>query len=503
MAKPIPIFYNALLLTGVNLLLRLVGTWFQVHISRRMGSAGVGLLQLTLSVGSFALVAGMAGIRTATMYITAASLGRREKGQLPWILSGCFRYSLLFSCAAGTLLYTFAPAIAAHWIQGGPIVSSLRLIALFLPVVCLNGVMTGYFTAACRIRTLAVVEVAEQLLTMAVTMTLLRFYAGADISRACESVILGSSAGSCLTLLCLTVLRLAQRDRPGLPRPMGRALWDTALPLGAADVLKTGINTTENLMVPRRLALCSRVANPLAAFGVLSGMVFPVLMFPACILFGLCELLIPELSRCAAAKSTGRIRYLSGKALRISLLYGCVFSGGMYLLGDWLCLRLYGTLEAAPQLKRYALLIPMLYADAIVDAMTKGLGQQRKCVLYNILTAALDVVFLYLLLPRFGMAGYYLSFVVTHVLNFLLSLRLLLSITRQKLPLARGVVMLSCMVLAIFGAGFVEPAPLRISAYLGLLLSLWTLLGIVSKADTQWLQSLLRPAFSQKTADSR
>lgn len=493
MAKPIPIFYNALLLTAVNLLLRMVGTGFQVYISRRMGSAGVGLLQLTMSVGSFALVAGMAGIRTATMYITASSLGRREKGQVPWILSGCFRYSLLFGCTAAALLYWFAPAIAVHWIRDSRIIGSLRFIALFLPVVCLNGVMTGYFTAACRIRTLAAVEVAEQMLTMAATMGLLTCWAGADITRACESVILGSSAGSCFTLVCLTVLRLSEGERPGLPRPLARTLMDTALPLGTADVLKTGINTVENLMVPRRLSLCTHIVNPLAAFGILSGMVFPVVMFPACILFGLCELLIPELSRCDAAGSTVRIRYLCRKALRISLLYGSLFSGGMFLLSDWLCLRLYGSLEAALQLKCYALLIPMLYADAITDAMTKGLGQQRKSVFYNILTASLDVAFLYLLLPRFGMAGYFLSFLVTHGINFGLSLRLLLSITGQKIRLSVPVTTLGCMVLAMGGAGFFSSWLLRLGAYAGLLMSLWTLLGIVSRADTIWLRNLLRP----------
>ena len=45
MPKKLPIFYSALLLTGVNLLLRLVGTSFQVYISGRIGAAGVGLLQ--------------------------------------------------------------------------------------------------------------------------------------------------------------------------------------------------------------------------------------------------------------------------------------------------------------------------------------------------------------------------------------------------------------------------------------------------------------------------
>ena len=36
-------FYSALALTGVNLLLRLAGTAFQVYLSGQIGAAGVGL----------------------------------------------------------------------------------------------------------------------------------------------------------------------------------------------------------------------------------------------------------------------------------------------------------------------------------------------------------------------------------------------------------------------------------------------------------------------------
>lgn len=65
------IFYAAILLTLVNLLLRFIGTSFQVYLSGKIGAAGIGLLQLVMSVGSLSMVAGIGGIRTATMYLTA------------------------------------------------------------------------------------------------------------------------------------------------------------------------------------------------------------------------------------------------------------------------------------------------------------------------------------------------------------------------------------------------------------------------------------------------
>ena len=79
LSRRLPIFYSALLLTGVNLLLRLVGTSFQVYLSGRIGPEGIGLLQLVLSVGSLSLVAGIGGVRTAAMYITAEELGRNSR----------------------------------------------------------------------------------------------------------------------------------------------------------------------------------------------------------------------------------------------------------------------------------------------------------------------------------------------------------------------------------------------------------------------------------------
>ena len=55
--KKLPIFYSAIVLTGVNLLLRLVSTSFQVYLSGQIGAAGIGLLQLVMSVGALAMTA--------------------------------------------------------------------------------------------------------------------------------------------------------------------------------------------------------------------------------------------------------------------------------------------------------------------------------------------------------------------------------------------------------------------------------------------------------------
>ena len=491
MPKKLPLLYSALMLTAVNLILRFAGTSFQVYLSSRIGAAGIGLLQLVMSVGSLAMVAGIGGIRTATMYLTAEELGKGCTGNVSWVLSACFAYSILFSGTVAALLYHFAPQIALYWIGDNRTIEALRLFAAFLPVTCLCGVMTGYFTAANRIGTLAAVEVAEQLCSMALTLALLALRAGNDPMQACMCVILGSSLGACLTLSCLVFLRSREKIPAGNPLPIRKRLLHTALPLAIGDDLKSGINTTENLMVPKRLALYPLIDNPLAAFGLVSGMVFPVIMFPAAILFGLAELLIPELARCTAAGSRKRINYLAGKSLRFAMIYGIVFAGLIFLGSDTLCLKLYGNSDAAIWMRRYGLLIPMLYCDAITDAMTKGLGQQTACVRYNIVTSFLDVVFLFFLLPRYGMTGYYISFLITHLLNFSLSLNRLMKITEHRIPLHIPLLSMTANCFSIWAASFTTGFLIRGICYLLILGSTLFLLKILDHNDIRWIRGLI------------
>ena len=478
------------MLTAVHLLLRLIGTSFQIYLSGRIGAAGIGLLQLTLSAGSFAMVAGTAGIRTTAMYLTAEELGRKHPENIPWVLSGCIRYSLITGGTVAVLLSLFAPKIADSWISDPKVIPSLRLLGGFLCVNCLCGVMTGYFTASGRIGTLAAVEVAEQFFSMVITVLCLMLWAGTDPGRSCESVILGSGAGACLTLICLMILRLREHGKQGPRVQVAGRLTAAAIPLALGDLLRSGISTLENMMVPKRLALYSGIQNPLASFGILTGMVFPVLMFPACILHALADLLIPELARCAASNRTNRIRYLVCRSLGIAFIYGLIVGGCLHLGGKALAVLLYREEAAGIMLRYYGLLAPMLYCDALVDAMTKGLGQQRICVKYNIITSAMDVAGLFILLPRLGMKGYFISFLITHLINFLLSLRRLIKISKVRISSA-GVFKCILAALSALGVSYGISSPLvRIMAYIALFFAQLLLLGVLHGNDLHWLCGL-------------
>jgi len=216
-----------------------------------------------------------------------------------------------------------------------------------------------------------------------------------------------------------------------------------------------------------------------------------VLMFPAAILFGLAELLIPELARCNAAGSKARIRHLTERSLLLALIYGTFCGGILFLSAEALCTKLYSTPEAGKYLRWFAVLAPMLYCDAITDAITKGLGQQKLCVRYNIITSALDVILLFVLLPKYGMTGYFVSFLITHLLNFGLSIRLLLKMVGKVIQLRTAALCILSAVCGVLGAKTFHSAFNGCVVFTTVFGALLLLLGIVQKRDLKWIQGLV------------
>ena len=95
-AKP-TIAQNVGLLTAANLLMRGVSMLFQVYLTARVGAAGVGLLQLILSVNLFAVTLGTSGLRVAALYLSAEAYGLRRYGGVRQAMVWCLTAGLLLT----------------------------------------------------------------------------------------------------------------------------------------------------------------------------------------------------------------------------------------------------------------------------------------------------------------------------------------------------------------------------------------------------------------------
>lgn len=495
---------RTLLLTIANMLLRCVSIYFQVFLTGSIGAAGVGLMQLISSVSLFAMTLGTSGIRIGAMYLSAEEYGHSRPYGVHRAIWCCVRYGLVMSVITGSAVLLCAEKIALHWLQAPEATLALRFVGLFLPVSCLWSVMDGYFTACSKIGQVVLVDFLDRSFSMIATMALLHYWAQNDLARSCASVILGNSLGSSLGLIILfSLYRQDRKISNGRQKaPMWRRLFTLCIPLALNEYLRSGLSTLEHFLIPRGLSRngASREAS-MAAYGTIHGMVFPILMFPAVPIYALSDLLVPELAGCRAKGQTERIHVITGRCLRIGFLFACCIAGLLHCLSGALGLAFYNSRPAGIYLQVFAPLVLILYMDAIVDGMHKGLGQQAYCVRYNTLSSFLDVLLLFFLLPRLGISGFVLTFTVSHCINFYLSLKRLLLVTGYRLHAGFICKVLLCTVFATslcFSARILLPHPLAIfllipPLFLGTFYLISQLFSVIAQEDLRWLRLSLFP----------
>lgn len=488
---------GALLLTGANLLMRLVSIAFNVFLTDRIGAAGLGLLQLISTVGVFAFLVGTSGIRVAAMCLAAEEFGRNRRDGVRAAMAACLRLGLGVSSVAGAVLFFCSVPIAGKLLHEQNAVLSLRIMAVFLPFSALSGILSGYFTACGKIRSLVLYEVLQQGFSLLLTAALLLLWAKDSLELSCAAIIFGSSVGTALFVLVLYSRYRRDMHGNGLPKEplqIKKRLLKLAVPIALNDYLRSGLNMAEQLLIPyglTRFGLSETEA--MAGYGTIHAMVFPILMFPSTILFSVSDLLVPELSRARVSDRRGRIVDLADKCLRMTFLFAVCVSGFFYVSAEPLGMMIYKSEDAGRFLRVFAPMVLMLYTDAITDGMLKGLAQQVSSVRYNTLTSFLDIIFLFLLLPRFGLSGYVFSFAVTHAINLFLSLRRLLTVSGHRLCFLDFFRPLFCALPCLLFCRLLPENGLWSGVlFLLLLLAAFLLSEAFSERDFRWLGGVFR-----------
>lgn len=487
--------HSALLLTLANLAMRGAAMLFQVYLTGQVGAAGVGLLQLIMTVNAFAVTVGTSGIRVGAMYLSAEEYGLQRFHGVRQAMVWCTGSGLILSTLVGLIMAAAAQPLALYWVKDLRAAESLRFLGLTLPLTCLSAILAGYFTACGKIHQLVAVEIGDRILSVLLTMWFLDLGSAGDLAHACVCIVLGgalASVASIAVLLWMMLRQLHQYPHTGEDLGMGRRLLRLCVPVALNDYLRSGLGTLEQFLIPYGLTRSggSRT-EALADYGTIHGMVFPLMMLPSTLLFSVADLLVPELALCRARRDHQRLRRITARCLAVSILYAATIAGLLFLLAEPLGLLVYDSAAAGRYLKLFAPLLPVLYLDCIVDGMHKGLGQQIYCVRVNTLTNLLDVIFLFLLLPRYGIGGYYFTYVLTHILNFYLSIRRLLQLSgaepRWRFLLNVGFSVLAAAALVLW---FVPMVPrwshilLCSGLYLTLLVLLYTLTGSIDNPDT-------------------
>lgn len=446
LANPGKFMADGVLLAVTSLVMRTVAVSFSAYTANKAGAEGTGLFSLVMSIYGFAVTFATSGVNLASTRMVAEALGRNNKAEAKAAIRRCFVYAFLFGAAASAAVFLLSDFIGMQLLKDIRTIKSLKILALSLAPLSMGSAAAGYFTAVRRVYKNAVIAVFEQAVRIYTCVRLLEVLLPKGIEYACVALVSGGAVAEIVSFAFSFIIfafdkrKHMHSDGSACPRALTSKLLSISLPVAFSAYARSALITAEHLLLPgglRKSGLDSKTA--LEKYGIMHGMVIPVVLYPAALSGAFASLLIPEASECFATNNTEKRDALANRALRLVLAYSICAAGIMMLFSAELGNTIYKSAEAGYYIGLMAPLVPVMYIDSVTDAFLKGLGQQVYSMAVNITDSAVSVILILTILPLWGMKGYVIAIYACEILNTSLSLCRLVSVTNIRPSLTRWI----------------------------------------------------------------
>ena len=415
---------GTLILTLTGLLSRVIGFFYRIYLSRLFGEEGMGIYQLLSPVLALSFSLCAAGIQTAISKYVAASVAKgNRKDSYRYLFTGLF-LSLLLSVPCMLLLLMFSDFVAVHFLLEARTASMLRIIALSIPAGAVHSCINGYYYGIKKTMLPSSTQLMEQFMrffcVLAADFLARRSHTVPHINAAVVGLVVGECAAMLISLLAI-YFRFYREEAGGFGISRFHAIRDLlvlAFPLTVSRIVVNLLQSVEAVAIPSRLCRYGYDSvTALSVYGVLTGMALPLLFFPNALTGSMSLLLLPMVSEADAKGNTDAVKNTTLKTIQSCLLLGAACTLFFFLSGPFLGRFLFHSELAGRYIRSLSLLCPFLYLCTTLSGILHGLGKAVSVFFVNIFSLSLRLLFVFFLIPAFGIDCYILSMVLSQLLS--------------------------------------------------------------------------------------
>lgn len=381
---------GTLILTIAGFVVKAIGFFNWIILSRVMGGEGIGLYQLAFPLYLMALSVSSAGIPVAISVITAEKVACNDfRGA-----NRVFRISLTALTVTG-LAFSLLLFFGANWLIDYRFIRDPRayyaVIALAPAVffVTMLSSFRGYLQGWQVMTPTALSQIVEQLLRVVTMVAFATLLLPRGLEYAAGGASLGAAPGAIGGLaVLLYYYRRLQTDikirysikqvqlQPESCISIIRRLLKLALPVSLASIMLPLVANLDLLIVPARLEAANHtIAQATEMFGYLTGMAVPLVNLATIITASLATSLVPAISEACSLNDRSGIRQRTAAAMRLSNLVSIPGSVILWLLAGPIALIVYNAPAAAGTIQFISGAVCLLGIHQVTTGVLQGLGR--------------------------------------------------------------------------------------------------------------------------------
>ena len=236
--------------------------------------------------------------------------------------------------------------------------------------------------------------------------------------KACVAVVVSYLFSFTASLICL----IAHKGKYASPRGYLRPIFSSSLPITAVRASGSLLSSAVAVLLPAAFVRAGlSTSEALTVFGVVSGMVLPVLSVPATLIGSISLVLVPELSEDFYKNRTERLQKNVERGVFSSVLVASVLIALFSAVGNDLGLLLYSNALAGEMIRTCSFILLPMSLTMITTGILNSMNFERQTLAFYFIGASAMLVAILVLPPILGAyaypAGLALSYFLTALLN--------------------------------------------------------------------------------------
>ncbi|MDE6034763.1 MAG: oligosaccharide flippase family protein [Ruminococcus sp.] len=409
---------DTILLTAMQLFLDTASLLLNVFITKQLGAEAIGILTL---MGSFLGLAGI--LSNGNAFLCTSRLVSEEMGKTnsnpDKILTHGIKLCLMLSTSVSVILFVFAEPLSNKFFSGARMETAIKFMPLALVSGAISACFKGYFNASRKASVSAIGDIIEFVIKSVVIIVMTLSATNPDENTVCRIMIAGIIAGNIFSLIyCLVLFVRNHKKSTGKCSLNFRKYVSYAIPIMAGSILTATLSSTNDALIPMCLRQSGDSVNEaLSRFGIFEAIVIPTLFFPSVVLCSMSGIIVSETARASASGNMERIRSLTERLTRYTVIFAVFASAVLMKFGDTVGELLGGGELAGKMITIIAPVVPFIYMEIITEALIKGMGLQSFSSLNYLAEYAIRISVVLIFVPKFSFYGIVASYYASNVIG--------------------------------------------------------------------------------------
>lgn len=430
MSRKHTLIKGTFILTATGFATRFMGFFYRIFLSHTFGEEGVGLYQLIFPIYALCFSLTAAGIETALSRCVARRLTCGQKKEARELLYTSLIFTTALSCIVTILLQYYAPLLSESFLKDERCRELLILLSYAFPFAAVHSCIAGYYLGAKETGVPAVSQLIEQAVRILSVYLIYRFALmqghKTGVLLAVAGLIFGEIASSSYCLFCIrkgSFLSPLPRLKLSAFLRHGKELLFLSCPLTANRVLLNILQSVESISIPIRLGMFGMLRDEaLSAYGVLTGMALPCILFPSAITNSVSTMLLPTVAEIQALNDKKEMSSIIQKSVYCCIFLGSICCVFLLAFGDFIGSFLFHSPLAGKFITAMSWLCPFLYTNNTLISILNGIGKTYLSFAVNSLSLGIRIASVFFFIPLYGIFGYLWGLLASQIFVFLFCL---------------------------------------------------------------------------------